>query len=445
MSRVSGSKGRRHRIGSAALLVAGMLLAAACAAPEQAEQGTSEGPVKVGLLAPTTGVVAAAGQDMVNGWNLYWTLNEEEIAGRTIETIHEDTAGDPQTGLTKARKLVDQDGVAVVVGPLLANVGYAIAEYLSSQPDVVGLNPIASADDLSQRKPVENYIRAAGWQSSSPHHVAGDWAAKKGYKRVLTLCQDYAFGHEVCGGFINTFTDAGGQIVKKLWAPLGTSDYSSYLAQIEPGQVDAVFLLTVGADSGRVIKQWEDFGLKGRVPLIAGETTLEQSLLRAMGDEAVGLQSFGHYAEGRQEPGTTEFVDAYQQEYDDIPSYYACAMYTSAQWFATALEEAEGDMTDVNAFMDELRSVELEESCFGPMRLGEDGGTIATMYLREVVKDNEGNLMNRPVEEFPEISQYWNYEPEAFLDQPVYSREYLGEDWPTSCEDFVTACPLPEQ
>ena len=441
MSRVSAAR-RWPRTGAGAALIAGALLAAACSAPEQSETGTSEGPIKIGLLAPTTGTVAAAGQDMVNGWNLYWTLNEEEVAGRAVQTIHEDTAGDPQTGLTKARKLVDQDGVAVVAGPLLANVGYAIAEYLSTQPDVVGLNPVASADDLSQRKPVENFIRAGGWQSSSPHHVAGDWAAKEGYKRIATLCQDYAFGHEVCGGFINTFTDAGGQIVKKLWAPLGTSDYSSYLAQIDPGQIDAVFLLTVGADSGRVIKQWEDFGLKDRVPLIAGETTLEQSLLRAMGDEAVGLQSFGHYAEGRQAPGTVEFVDAYQQEYGDIASYYACALYTSAQWFATALEQADGDMSDVDAFLDEIRSVELQDSCFGPMRLDEHGGTVFTTYLREVEQDNQGNLMNVPVEEFPDTSQFWNYVPESFLEQPVYTREYLGEDWPTSCDDFATACPL---
>jgi branched-chain amino acid transport system substrate-binding protein len=423
------------------LIALGAIVVAACAPPGENQTAGSEGPIKVGLLAPTTGVVAAAGTDMVNGWNLYWKVNGEEVAGRKIETIHEDTAGDPQTGLTKVRKLVDQDGVAVVAGPLLANVGYAIAEYLETQPNVVGLNPVASADDLSQRQPVDNYVRAGGWQSSSPHHVAGDWAADQGYKRVATLCQDYAFGHEVCGGFINAFTDRGGQVVKKLWAPLGSSDYSSYLAQINPNQVDAVFLITVGADSGRVIKQWQDFGLKGRVPLIAGETTLEQSLLRTMGDEAVGLQSFGHYAEGRQAPGTAEFVKAYQGEYDDYPSYYACATYTAAQWFSNALEESGGDMTDVDSFLQDLNSVTLQDSCLGPMKLDEHGGTIATMYLRKVVKDSEGNLINRPVQEFPNVSQFWNYEPEAFLDQPVYSRGYLGEDWPTSCASFARDCP----
>lgn len=418
------------------------IIAAACQAPGEEEGGTTEGPIKIGVLTPTTGTVAAAGTDMLNGWNLYWELNGDEVAGRTIESIHEDTAGDPQTGLQKARKLVDQDNVQATAGPLLANVGLAIAEYLETQPDVIGLNPVASADDLSQRTPVENFIRTGGWQSSTPHHVAGDWAFDQGHERVITLCQDYAFGHEVCGGFINTFTDRGGTIVKKLWAPLGSSDYSSYLAQINPEQADAVFMLTVGADSGRVIKQWEDFGLKGEIPLIAGETTLEQSLLRAMGDEAVGLQSFGHYAEGRDTPATQDFVEAYQDEYDQVASYYSCAMYTAAQWFAQAVEDVEGDLSDTEAFLETLTSVELDDSCFGPMALDEHGGTTMNVYLREVEKDDQGRLVNRPVEEFNDVGQFYWYEPEAFLEQPVYSREYLGEDWPTSCDEFAEDCPL---
>jgi len=426
------------------LMVVG-LIAAACRSPGEEGGAGSEGPITVALLSPTTGTVAAAGTDMLNGWNLWWKRNGREVAGREIELVHEDTAGDPQTGLQKARKVVGQDGAAVIAGPLLANVGLAIAEYLETQPNVIGLNPVASADDLSQRTPVDNFIRTGGWQSSTPHHVAGDWAFDQGYRRVITLCQDYAFGHEVCGGFINTFTDRGGRIVRELWAPLGTSDYSSYLAQIDPEDADAVFMITVGADSGRAIKQWEDFGLKDRMPLIAGETTLEQSLLRTMGDEALGLQSFGHYAEGREGGATQEFVDAYLQEYDELPSYYSCATYTAGQWFTQALEEVDGDMSDSQAFLETLKGIELSDSCFGPMALDEHGGTVMNVYLREVTKDDQGHLINRPVEEFPNVSQFFWYDPESFLEQPVYTREYLGEDWPTSCDAFAEECPIEEQ
>jgi branched-chain amino acid transport system substrate-binding protein len=435
------SRLRRLHIAAALVLV---LILAACSAPgeDEGEGGGDEGPITVGVIVPTTGVVAAAGTDMLNGWNLYWELNGNEVAGRTIETIHEDNAGDPTTTLTKARKLVEQDGAAVIVGTLLANTALALAEYLDPLDDVIGLNPAGSADDLSQRGVVDNYVRAGGWQSSSPAHVAGNWAYEKGYRKIITLCQDYAFGHENCGGFTNTFTDRGGEIVQQLWAPLGTPDYSSYLSDIDPESADAAFVLTVGADSGRFVKQWEDFGLKDKLPLIGGETTLEQSLLRAMGDEALGLQSFGHYAEGREDPATQEFVDEYVKAYDQLPSYYSASTYTAAQWFAETLEAEDGDMSDVPAFLDTLKSNQLDNSPFGPMQLDEYGGTIATMYLREVAKDEEGRLYNKVVEEYPETSQFWNYDPQAFLDQPVYTREYLGEDWPESCDQFVTDCPL---
>jgi branched-chain amino acid transport system substrate-binding protein len=179
------------------------------------------------------------------------------------------------------------------------------------------------------------------------------------------------------------------------------------------------------------------------MPLIAGETTLEQSLLRAMGDEALGLRSFGHYAEGRQAPATKEFVEAYEKEYKDIPSYYACATYTAAQWFTTALEEADGDMSSTDEFLQTLEGVELEDSCLGPIRLDDKGGTILTVYLREVAKDAQGRLYNKPVEEFPGVSQFFWYDPQVFLEQPVYSRDYLGEGWPTSCDQItVDSCPL---
>jgi branched-chain amino acid transport system substrate-binding protein len=421
-----------------------VLILAACSAPggDEGEGAGDEGPIKVGVIVPTTGVVAAAGTDMLNGWNLYWETNGDEVAGRTIETIHEDNAGDPTTTLTKARKLVEQDQASVIVGTLLANTALALAEYLDPLDDVIGLNPAGSADDLSQRGVVDNYVRAGGWQSSSPTHVAGDWAYEQGYRKVITLCQDYAFGHENCGGFTNSFTDRGGEIVQQLWAPLGTPDYSSYLSDIDPASADAAFVLTVGADSGRFVKQWEDFGLKDKLPLIGGETTLEQSLLRAMGDEAVGLQSFGHYAEGREDPATQEFVDEYVEAYDQLPSYYSASTYTAAQWFAETLEAEDGDMSDVPAFLEALKGVQLDNSPFGPMQLDEYGGTIATMYLREVAKDEEGRLYNKVVEEYPDVSQFWNYDPQAFLDQPVYTREYLGEDWPESCDQFVSECPL---
>ena len=424
------------------LAVTAAVAVAACGAPSDSGGGAGKsGPLTVGLLFPTSGNIAAAGTDMLHGWQLYWKVNGNTVAGRKIESMHEDTAGDPTTALTKARKLVQQNGAKALVGPLLASSGYAIADYLKSNPDLVGLNPVASSDDLSQRKRVENYIRTGGWQSSSPMHPAGDYAYQQGWRKVITLCQDYAFGYESCGGFVDTFTDHGGKIVKQLYAPLGTSDYSSYLAQI-PKNIDGVFTTVVGADSPRFIKAWSDLGFKGKVPLLTNETTLEQSTLRGVhNNDPVGLMSFGHYAEGRQDPGTQKFVKEYQQAYGQLPSYYSCATYTAAQWFSEAMKRLKGDVSNATRFRKTLESIKLSDSCFGPMRLDQYGGTVANAYLRKVVRQGK-NLVNVPQRTYPNVTQFWHYQPEGFLQQPVYSRQYQGADWPTSCSAYASDCPL---
>jgi branched-chain amino acid transport system substrate-binding protein len=435
---------------SAALVAAAVAIAAGCGEPGKggggggSSGGGSEGPIQVGTLFPTSGTVAAAGTDMLNGWKLWWKLHGNKVAGRTIESTQEDTAGDPNTTLTKARKLVQQNQSSVTVGPLLANEAYALAGYLKENPNVIGLNPAGSSDDLSQRKRVDNFVRAGGWQSSSPAHLAGAWAASQGWKRVITLCTDYAFGYENCGGFTNTFTDHGGKVIKQLYSPIGTSDYSSYLAQIDPKSVDGVFVQSVGADAPKFIKAWADLGLKGKVPLITNETTFEQSTLRGIkNNDPVGLESFGHYVEGRNSPGTRNFVAQYQKAYGQMPSYYSCSTYTAAQWLSTAIQQMHGDISNRDDFLKTLNAVKLKDTCFGPMALDSHGGTIADMYMRKVTRNEDGKLENQVVKTYPNVSQFYIYKPDAFLKQPVYSREYQGTDWPKNCSAFARDCPLP--
>lgn len=387
-------------------------------------------PVKIGFLAATTGTAAASGQDMVRGWNLFWKRNGDSAAGRPIQTIHEDTAGDPQVGLNKARRLVENEQVGLVVGPLFANVGYAVAEYLGEQ-GVPNFQQVSSADDLTQRASIDGVLRVGGWTSSQTAHPAGKWAYDQGYRRAVTICSDYAFGQEYCGGFVNTFTDAGGEIVEQLWNPLGTQDFGTYMAQIEAADPDVVFCLQVGGDSVRFVESWNSFGLKDSdVPLIGGETLLDQSLLRNMGDEAEGLLSVGKFAEGRDAPATREFVEAFDEEYGDLPSYYASVSYSAAQWTAEALEDVDGDLEDTESFLKAVRSVQLETPG-GPMSLDEYDNPIQNVYVREVTRRDDGRLWNTPTETFEEVSQFWEYDPEEFLAHPVYSRDYQGDGvWP---------------
>jgi branched-chain amino acid transport system substrate-binding protein len=174
--------------------------------PDEPEPDMDREPIRIGFLAPTTGGVAASGQDMLNGWNLFWDQHGLEVAGTPIESIHRDTAGDPAVALTVSEELVNNAQIDMAVGPLLANVGLAVGDYLGRE-GIPAFMPVVSADDMTQRDRIDGVIRIAGWTSSQTTHPFGEWAYDQGYRTVVTFCADYAFGHENCGGFANTFTD----------------------------------------------------------------------------------------------------------------------------------------------------------------------------------------------------------------------------------------------
>lgn len=401
-------------------------------ATEAAPAPVSGESIKIGFLAPTSSVAAESAQDMIDGFSLYWEQHGMEVAGRPVEIFYDDSAGDPDVALSKARLMVEQREVDMLFGTLFANEGLAVAEYVK-ETGTPTFFQVPSADDLTQRSRVPNVLRPAGWTSSGPHHPFGEWVAKNTEcKSVYTIGSDYAFGHEVVGGFVNTFTDNDGTVQAQVWNPIAEADFSSYLAAIQDAQPDCVFVLEVGAAAVRFHQAWNDFGLAGQIPVYFGEVPADQSILRGVDppELTVGAISVGHYAEGRDAPATQDFVKAYDERYGKIPSYYAVSSFTTAQWVVEAIEAVNGDLSDTGAFLDAVKAVELADSPMGPLKMDEFGNPIQNMYIRRVEMRDDGRPWNVVVEEIPNVSQFYNYDVDAFLAQPVYSRDYQGIDWP---------------
>ena len=380
-----------------------------------------KGPIKVGFLTQMTGGGAAVGKDMSNGFMMSLEEISNQIAGRKVEVILEDTQGDPAQALTRLRKLVESDNVQAVAGIFLANEGYALAPKVDEYR-IPTVWAVVSADDLTQRKPTKYAVRT-GWTSSQPNHPFGEYAAKTlGYKRVVTIAMDYAFGWEQVGGFQKTFEEAGGQIVQKLWPPLGTTDFGPFLAQIKR-DADAVFAVMVAASSLRFPKQYQDAGLKARLPLIGGGTTFDEFVLPALGDEAIGAISPLIYSAAIDTPVNQRFVKEFRKKYGKVPGYYAEASYTAARWIAEAAKAVGGNVEDKEKFLAALKKVEISDAPRGPIRLDTYGNPIQNIYVRKVEK-RDGELWNTVIQTFTGVSQFWKYKPEEFLKQPVYDRNY---------------------
>ena len=379
------------------------------------------GPIKVGLLVTQTGPLAANGKDMINGLQLFFEEQNYRVAGREIKLIIEDDAGVPATGLTKARALVESQAVHVVIGPLSAAVGYAVAPYIHEKK-IPALFPIVSSEDITQRKRSPFIVRT-GWSSAQPSHPFGQWVYDNlKYKKIAMIGYDFAFGWEVAAGFQRTFEEAGGQIVQKLWPPLGNADFGPYLAQLRR-DVDAIYAIFSGSDALRFAKQYQEAGLKERLPLVGGGTLTDEHVLRTMGDESLGIVTALHYSAALANPANKKFSQAYEAKYKQVPSYYSDGTYVAGMALKAALEASGGDVEDTAKFLAALRKVDLSDAPRGPVRFDEYGNPIQNIYVRKVEKV-EGRLQNTVIHTFPNVSQFWTYKPEDFLKQPVYDRNY---------------------
>ena len=379
-------------------------------------------PIKIGFITALTGIAAQPAKDMANGFTMYLDEIGNQMGGRKVEVIVEDSQGRPDVAVSKLRKVVEHDRVHIVAGFLFGHIGYAIAPK-AEEYRIPTLVTTAASDDLTQRLKYR-WVARTGWASSQPSHPFGEYAAKTlGYKKVAVIGSDYAFAWEVVGGFQRTLEESGGQIVQKLWVPLGAMDLAPYVSKLRR-DADAVFTMVAGVSTIQFFKQYQEAGLKGRIPVIGGGPAVDESLLPAMGDEVIGTVTPLIYSAALDTPANRKFVKDYRTKYGKIPSYFSESNYTSARWIHEAVKAVNGNVEDREALMAALRKVEIADSPRGPVKFDTAGNPIQNVYIRKVERNKDGELQNTVIVTIPAVSQFWKYGPEEFLKQPVYSRDF---------------------
>src|SRR5215218_8467812 len=294
-------------------------------------------PFKIGLLTVKTGPLAQGGIQMEQGIATLLKEKSNTLAGRKVELLVADTGGNPAGAKTKAQEVIERDKVNVILGPLAAFELLAITDYVrDNQTPLISL---AAAEDVTQRKANPFVIRPSA-TSAQCCHVIADYAAKElKYKRAATISEDFAFGYEQMSGFQRVFEDNGGKVVKKLWPPLVTPDYTPYIAQI--GNVDCVFNGFAGSNPVKFMRSYADLGLQ-RIQLLAGWTAMDDALLRSLGDEAVGVISAAWYSADLDTPTNKRFVEAMQKDYNVLPGGYSAGMYVAGQCIEAAIQKLGG-------------------------------------------------------------------------------------------------------
>ena len=382
-----------------------------------------KGPIRIGLLPPLTGPLATPGKEMVEGWKLFWEQAGHSAGGRKIEYVIADTTCNPDQALTQARRLALQEKVHFMVGPLCGHEGPAVAQVSKDTGVPLVMDP-AGADTITKWTRTPTVIRTA-ISASQLGHPFGDYLAKEiKAKNVTFIASDYTWGHEVAGGMMRTYTEAGGKVARVIWNPLGTKDYGPTIAAI-PADSDAVVAVVAGVDRVRLYEAWFGFGMDKKHKIYGGYW-MHEDVLPQFDERANGMISNAvHYVAGVNTPENKAFVDAYVKRMKQMPSWFAESAYTAGLWTKAALDSIKGNVEDKEAFLKAMRTVSVKAPR-GPVKLDAYDNPIQNIYITRVQKQKHpvlGDiLVNVPVKTYENVSQFWSYNPDEFLKRGPYKR-----------------------
>jgi branched-chain amino acid transport system substrate-binding protein len=368
----------------------------------------AEGTIKIGTLATLEGPFTVLGQDSMRGVNLALKEHNMMAGGMKLEIIQGSSDASPDSAVKAARKLVEQDGVQILIGPLSGDEGLAVKDYAKTQPNVTFVNGVSAAQDTTLRDPAPNFFRfstdGAQWMAGLGTYAFND----KGYKSVAVIAEDYSFPYTQVFGFMAEFCKAGGKVPSKSWVPIGNKDFSSVIAAL-PDDVDAIYVALGGADAVNFLTQYQQAG--GTAPLIGGSITVDQTVLGSEGktkDFVVGTPSAGPIADANDSPAWTKFTADYKAAFADgfpAPSLFAHGYYVNTTAVLLALDQVAGDVSgDQAKFRDALSKLSFDTPT-GKVSLDKNRNAIADTYLTEVTKADDGSLRNKVVKVVSQVNQ----------------------------------------
>lgn len=382
-------------------------IAMAVSAVIGAAPAVAQETLKMGALATLEGAFTVLGQDGIRGVELALKERNYTAGGKKIELVKGSSNGSPDSAVSATRKLVEQDKVQILIGPLSGSEGIAVKDYAKGQLQTTFLNGTSGAQETTLVSPAPNFFRfstdGAQWSAGLGAH-----SFSKGYKKVVVVAEDYAFPYSQVAGFMMEYCKAGGKVLDKHWVPIGTKDYSSVIAKL-PADIDAVYVALGGADAVNFLTQYEQNG--GNKPLIGGTITVDQTVLGYKGkrrDTLIGTPSSGPMADGGDNPAFKKFVADYKAAFKDgfpSPSLFAHGYYVNTKAALDALDAVKGDLSGNHAALRKTLSTMTLKTPTGDVKLDANRNAVADMYLSEVAKAADGSLYNKVVKVVPGVNQ----------------------------------------
>ncbi len=338
------------------------------------------------------------------------------VAGVPIRLVIEGSDATPDVAVEATRKMVEQDNADIIIGPLSGDEGLALKDYIRDIPAVTLVNGTSASQDLTLRDPAPNVFRF-GADGAMWAYGVGTYAYEGlGHRRIATIAEDYSYPYDQVGAVLTEFCAAGGTVTDRIWVPLGTQDYSSFIAQI-PDDVDAVFFAMGGTDAINFVKQYDDFTGQA-IPLIAGPTAVDQSVLTELGDRAEGMISSGPVVDDSGLANFNAFAARLDEVFDgQTPNIFNVYYYIATKSALAALEMVGGDISDgSSAFQAALTDLRWDTP-IGPVYLDENRQAVVDIYLREV---QDGAQVT--IDTLPQVNATLGFERDSYIAKGSFSR-----------------------
>jgi ABC-type branched-subunit amino acid transport system substrate-binding protein len=384
--------------------------------------------IKIGFFSTLEGPYTTLGEDGQRGFDLAMMQHHNKAGGKELEIVRGSSDASPDSALRAAKKLVEQDKVEILIAPLSGSEGIALRDYAKTQPQVTFLNGCSGAQETTYVTPAPNFFRF-NVDGAQMQWGLGDYIYNvKHYKKIATIGEDYSFIYTQVFGLALDYCQAGGQITKRIWVPLGTKDFASVISAL-PDDVDAIYLGLGGADALNFLNQYVQAG--GNAKLIGGTIMVDQSILSTKGkakDALVGVAAAGPQGDTSDDPKWQAFVKAYQAAWPPekrftSPSLCATNYYDETTAALQALDKVNGDLSDGHKKLREVLASLVLDAPNGQMKLDSNHQAIGLSFVTEVVKDKNGDLINKVVKVVPNVNQTLGFDPAIFAKIGLPGRE----------------------
>jgi branched-chain amino acid transport system substrate-binding protein len=347
--------------------------------------------IKIGFLSTLSGPSAALGVDIRDGFNLAIRHQGGKLGGLPVDMIIGDDAFSPDTARQITDRMLKRDDVHIMTGIVFSNIMLAVAPAIF-QDQTFYISPNAGPAELAGEKCSPFFFNVA-WQNDSLHEAMGKHVADKGYKNVYLIAPNYPAGRDALNGFKRFYKGAtSGEVYTKL----GQLDYAAELAQLRAAKPDAVFIFLPGGMGINFIKQYDQAGLSGAVPLFGPGFSADEDVIRAVGDGMQGMFNSSHWGRDIENAQNRRFVADFEAQYKRAPTLYASQGYDAALLIDAAVRAVKGRIEDKNALRAALRKADFK-SVRGAFRFNTNHYPVQDYYLRLIAKDDKGRLTNRIV------------------------------------------------